>query len=257
MSVICVAFDVECTGQSLTRHAMIEIGAVAIDTSTCAPLSKFSIELKMPQGRTWEQRCLDEFWDNRDWENLPENTPEEKLKKQEKRENYESLQSKRKRVADGLGEEPEVAMERFTKWLREEVRGKLAGGDRLRVILASDTVSFDSSWINVYLDLYANEPPLDLFFDNKFCDVICTSDIARGLSVVSHDEYLKIKRAKGRYSRDETCRFKLGIPESVQPAAKHNHTAVCDAQYIGEEHCIQMLFAAKHPYAGMLEKINI
>ena len=243
--IVGISFDIEATGCRPTRHAMIELGAVAINTNTGKTLSRFSVEIQMPQDRIWEKRCLTEFWDNKDWEKLEDDNPT----KAKKKETYERLQTKRKRVTIGKGETPKDAMLSFIGWVGT-VYEEFAKKDRHRVQFLRDTVAFDSAGVNNYLDEFADHDPLNLFFKDekgapKFCDVICTSDIARGLSVVSHDEVLEIKRKQGWYDRDETCRKKLKIPDSFQPDAEHNHDAVSDAEYIGKEHIIQMNWAVE------------
>jgi hypothetical protein len=113
----------------------------------------------------------------------------------------------------------------------------------MRIKFLSDTVSFDSGLVNNYLDIYADHNPLHLFFENRFDDVVCTSNVAQGLSKVSHKEGLQIKRACGWYDRDETCRKKLKIPDTLQPTGEHNHDAVSDARFIAQEHVIQLNWA--------------
>jgi DNA polymerase III epsilon subunit-like protein len=244
--VVGIAFDIEATGCRPIKHGMIELGAVALNTSSGVTLDRFSVEIQLPPNRTWEQRCLDEFWDNKSWEQLPDDDPN----KAKKKETYERLQRKRKRVAEGKGETPEKAMKDFLAWIAKMYETH-AKKDRFRMKFLSDTVSFDSNWVNNYLDEYADSEPLHLLFKDdkgnpKFDDVLCTSDVARGLSCVTHEEVVGIKRKLGWYDRDETCREKLGIPNDLQPDAEHNHDAVSDAEYIGKEHIIQMNWAAKH-----------
>jgi hypothetical protein len=243
--VVGIAFDIEATGCRPIKHGMIELGAAALNTTTGECLSRLSVEIQLPPNRTWEERCLSEFWDNKDWEQLKEEDPQ----KARKKETYERLQKKRNRVARGEGETPEKAMQMFITWVNN-IYERYAEKDRHRIKFLSDTVSFDANWMNNYLDEYANCDPLHLFFTDekgapKFDDVLCTSDVARGLSCVTHEEVITLKRKDGWYDRDDECRKRLKIPESLQPTAEHNHDAVSDAEHIGQEHIIQMNWAVK------------
>jgi len=243
--VVGISFDIEATGCRPTRHAMIELGTVAINLESGKTLSRFSVDIQIPPNRTWEERCLAEFWDNKDWEKLEDSDPS----KEKKKETHERLQAKRKRVAEGKGETPQNAMKSFVEWVHK-IHKEFANGDRHRIKFMSDTTAFDSCWINVYLDEFADHDPINLFFTDdkgipKFDDVINTQDIARGLSVVTHQEALELKRKRGWYDRDEECRKRLEIPDDVQPDVEHNHDAVSDAEYIAKEHWIQKKYAVK------------
>jgi oligoribonuclease (3'-5' exoribonuclease) len=57
-----VAIDIEATGMDHTRHAMLEIGAVAVDIDTFEVVDRFLVTLRHDQDPRWETRCLREFW---------------------------------------------------------------------------------------------------------------------------------------------------------------------------------------------------
>jgi DNA polymerase III epsilon subunit-like protein len=239
MNAVLVAFDIETTGSRMMLHGMIELGAVAIDVNSNV-LSRFSVEIKLDEKRTWEKRCLEEFWCNKSWKTLPEETNEQKLFKKEKKRVYKCLKQKVERVVKGEGHEPPKAMKMFVEWM-DEIGAKY-GEDNIQFI--SDTVSFDSSWINYYLE-YCDHAPLHIFFNNKFKDVICTRSYAQGISHISHQKARSIEVESNWYSRDNHCREILGIPNEIRPLALHDHTSVNDAQFIAEEHLIHVKYGCK------------
>jgi hypothetical protein len=169
---------VEATGDQLKKHAMIGLGVVAVDLATGKILSKFSQEIAMPKNKDWDIACVKRFWDNDNFKLLRGDNPE----KSKKRATYELLQSKRQRVAKGLGENPVKVMNLFVSWVENILQNEVEG-DSNRIKFLSDTVSFNSTWINYYLSKYIDREPLHLFFDNKFADVCNTTSFHQGLSL--------------------------------------------------------------------------
>ncbi len=231
--VFLITFDAETTGPRILEHAMTELGICVFNSLTSEVIDTFSVHIQKPEGRDWDAKCLSDFWNNRMWESMKEGKEKEK-----KKEEFEVLDKKRKRIDENHGEAPNEAMKRVVAFI-DKIWKENAKGDRLRIKFASDTASFDVTWVNYYLDKYANHNPLHVFFDGEFSDVLCTSSFAQGLSCTSHEGALAITRKQGWYSEDVECRRVLNVPTDRKPTAKHNHEAVSDAQYIGSEHLIQ------------------
>lgn len=216
-SPILIAFDVEGTGNSFARHAMVELGAVAY----CADrphdqLEQFSIAINIPKGRTWELRCLEEFW----------------LK-----DKKSDLAHKARRIDRGVGHEPAIAMKKFISWVLGVVTNR-AGGDYSRIRFISDNAAYDAAWVGLYLCEYADHEPLTTFFDGKFQGVIDTSSYHQGVSRHDHGVEMSLKRKRGHYSEDAACRAELGVPDDDVPATQHDHNAVNDAANIAQAHMI-------------------
>lgn len=126
--------DVETTGQNLTQHAMIALGAVVMDEQF-NELETFAGYLKMNKSRVWEQRCVDEFWSKN----------QTILEKIEKNANN-----------------PYVVMNSFVEWL-----SLLDAKFKDNLVVVSDNVGFDVAWINEYLSIYTTRPSLDY----RWCDI--------------------------------------------------------------------------------------
>lgn len=235
--VIGIAFDIEATGGKPITNAMVELGAVALNIDNGEIIDRFSIDIQMPVDRLWDERCLREFWNNKDFEELKDTDNRKAVRK----ETYERLQKKRKRIDDGEGEEPKEAMTKFVEWNKKILKIHAKGNPK-RIKFMSDTASFDTTFVNVYLDMYVNHDPLHIFFDGEFKDVMCTSDVAQGLSGLQHSQLFQIEKNEGWYNRTMECRKALKIPDSERPDVEHNHDAVSDAQYIGQEHVILLKY---------------
>jgi hypothetical protein len=235
--VILVSFDVETTGGRLAKNAMVELGAVAKsaaddDDTEKRVLTTFEGIMKIPEGRGWEERCEREFWDN------PEN----------------NLAAKKKRINE-CQTEPDDVMRAFVNWIENNVLTFLAGGDPRRVRFVTDNAAFDPSWVNLYLDLYADHEPLHTFFTHdgvfRYAPIIDTNGVARGISGCTVDDefvaQLKVD-ADGRpgwFSATGAARRLLGIPDSVKSQTVHDHRSVHDAQHILESYQIMMRWNKK------------
>jgi DNA polymerase III epsilon subunit-like protein len=222
--VIGISLDIEATGPNIKKHAIIELGAVAMVLQTRTVLEKLSIELTIPPKTGWDDRTVREFWDNKEIEE------------------HAVLAAKKTRAEEGKGTDPATAMQQFVEWV-ENVHKQHAGGDATLIRFLTDTTSFDATFINYYLAKYTTAPPLHMFF-GSYEDVVCTISYARGLGVLTHEDCNRSKRQLGgMYDTDALCREALKIPPDVKPLAQHNHTAVNDAQYMAEEHAIQLYHA--------------
>lgn len=219
-----IGLDIEASGQRLSKHAMVGLGAAVIRVSDRKKVAEFSSEMNIPKDLGWEQRCLDEFWDNK------------------KTDGFEELQAYKKRINNNACEEPAVAMKRFVSWLRNDVLKDIAKGDYQVLDFVSDTTSFDLTWINYYLDKYTDEGPLHLFWDNHFRDVIQANSYAQALARLNPLHCYVIDQIDGWCSKTKEARKMLRIPDDIKPDAPHDHKAVHDAQNIAEELLIQMNF---------------
>jgi len=219
-----IGLDIEASGQRLSKHAMVGLGAAVIRVSDRKKVAEFSSEMNIPKELGWEQRCLNEFWDNKETDG------------------FEELQAYKKRINNNECEEPAVAMKRFVSWLRNDVLKDIAKGDYQVLDFVSDTTSFDLTWINYYLDKYTDEGPLHLFWDNHFRDVIQANSYAQALARLNPLHCYVIDQIDGWCSKTKEARKMLRIPDDIKPDAPHDHKAVHDAQNIAEELLIQMNF---------------
>lgn len=115
--------DVETTGQFFTKNAMIAIGC-SIMNEKGEEVENFVGCMKVPEGRTWEDRCVNEFW----------------LKQQETLDDIKKV-----------WESPDLIMLLFSKWLNSM---DLKYGEDL--ILLSNFGNFDFSWIDTYLSEFTD-----------------------------------------------------------------------------------------------------
>lgn len=234
--MILISFDIEATGQNLINHAMIELGVAILRTDTGKTLLKKKWDIKLIEGRTWDLTTLKEFWNNDSWKALPPGP-----KRDQEEAIYNQKQERVKRVNEGKGTDFKVVMNEFME-LAEKAKNEFAGGDSDRVRLASNTVAFDSSWVNVYLSL-ADLPCLHILYADengrrKMNDVISTSDVIRGYARTTHAQELQQKKLHGWYSSKTYAREKLKIPEYVQVQASHDHSAENDAEHIGKTYIL-------------------
>jgi hypothetical protein len=118
-----LAVDIEATGQFLTKNAMIGIGSTVMNEKG-EEVDNFVGFMKVPNNRTWEQRCVDEFW------------------------------SKNKETLDYIKERWEDAgtvMTKFAGWLNTmdlKYKKDLA--------ILSNNSGYDFAWIDTYLSEYTN-----------------------------------------------------------------------------------------------------
>ena len=219
---IIVAFDIENTGPSLKNHAIVQIGLKVFEaTKARKSLDEFQILINVPENRGWDTQCEQEFWNS---------TLGLILMKQQ-------IQSKQ-------GYEPKEAMTHFQNYLFHVFK-KYSNNDIRRIRLVSDTVSFDTCWINYYLDYYLDALPLHLVF-GKFKDVLETGSYVQGRSGINHEEELVIAATK-RFSQEQSCIERRNILD--KPLIEHSHNALEDASNIGEMYLIIM-------YSSYIEQIE-
>lgn len=229
--MIIVSIDVEASGPIVTKHAMIQLGAVAFDSETGEVLSCFLEDINMPEGIEWDQKCLVEFWDNDSYKKLPDN---DERKKEEERI-YIQKQNFKNKINNGEGKDPVDVMKLFLVWLKIDVFRNLAHEKLENIELTVDTGGFDTTFINYYLAVFANHNPLHLFFGD-FKDIVNTDDVYRGMVNLSLSEIELYRKTKGWISwRELAAKGKqpLKISEFT-----HDHNALNDAKFIGYWFCV-------------------
>lgn len=209
MDPIIIAFDLEFTGDSMTRNAVIEIGLAMITYKEGYTFQRNRWKIKKETGTVWEQKCLDEFWLN----------PE--------RPEHKELKARYEEVERGEGTEVEVAIKEMVQVLREVE--KLSGKDR--IFFVTDTTSSDCSRLNYLLDRFGY-PPLHTFY-GPYKDVISTTSYARGACRVSYDDVMKKIKEKGYFSASKWCEEVCGVEK---PDVAHNHDSRNDSLFIAKEH---------------------
>jgi DNA polymerase III epsilon subunit-like protein len=237
--VVGIAFDVETTGGSMSENAMVELGAVAMaidDTKNVTVLATFEGHMKIPEGRGWEKRCVEEFW------NVEK--PDEK-----------------QRVVD-CQTEPEDVMRAFTDWVFG-VRDRYAGGEptngEQRVRFLSDAAYFDAGWVAMYLAMYAKHFPLHTFFSKSgkscFRPVLDTNAFFRGIVGTTLNDELEAERGPDKWSVEKAVRNFLDVPEDDKVDVEHDHRAVHDAESIMKKYMLVLRNYAKK-YDGMPELLD-
>lgn len=58
-----LALDIEISGCSLSKNGILSIGASLQDQDS-NEVESFQVNLTLPLGRTFEERCMREFWSN-------------------------------------------------------------------------------------------------------------------------------------------------------------------------------------------------
>lgn len=119
--------DIETTGQFLNKNAIIAIGCVVINEKG-EELETFESYLKIPDGRVWEERCVNEFWSK----------------------NEDTLSFIKMRMKNPIKE-----MILLEEWLNKI---DLKYGSELVVL--SDNPSFDFAWIDTYLHIFTDRPSI-------------------------------------------------------------------------------------------------
>lgn len=222
-SVITISLDVETSGQDLIDNGMVELGARSLINNQRYLLGGFNQLIELPETCHWEKACIETFWNSN-----------------------ENLKIKMSKIKNKIGTmPPELVMKGFIKWCKEFILRGCANQQVNRIKFISDNCSFDVSWINYYLSKYAQHYPLHVFYDRYWSAVIDTSSYAFGVSKLSYESVNEIIERNNYFSEDQACRKQLNIPITIKPTTNHDHSAVNDATYIGEEHSIHMLYNIK------------
>lgn len=113
--------DIETMGQDQLENGMLCVGACIGDPEINKIIDEFEVYIKLEPDKTWEQRCLDEFWNK----NL-------KIK--------EAILSK----IESEGLPANEAMKKFYDWIHNRDYVK-------NIIIMTDTSGFDIGFLNNYL----------------------------------------------------------------------------------------------------------
>lgn len=232
---VCIGIDIENTGKSLSKHAIVQIGArvMLVEEGKWERADTFNVLINVPSDRGWEERCVTEFWNSQ-----------------------QSLKDLKSKIDAKEGKAPEEAMRLFKEFLLQMFE-KHAQSDINRIRLVTDTVSFDACWLNLYLDKYIDSDPLHLIFGG-FRDLIESGSFMQGVSGITHDEEMKLveedtqkrkavgKEGRGYFSMEKSLWKKRKI--QTKSEAEHNHDAVSDATNIVENYLIAMYSANEQRY---------
>jgi hypothetical protein len=204
-----IAVDIEATGQGPYKHAIVAVGAVHINVKTFAIES--SIRILLPLGDhsmgcppTWDEDTYKEFWTNTD-KRADGKTPLDAL-----RELYKIQQAV---------EEPEGANQ-FALWLMD------CFDKHERTVVITDTASFDTSFLNLWLDKWTGIPNLNYAQGSgHYRPVRDISSLYSGVAGQSP--------AQGLFGNFRKAADKLGIPEDGRfNDDDHDHDPLNDATVI-------------------------
>ncbi len=131
-----IVVDIETTGPNCLKHSMIEFAATFWAVGGLNPIGTLDFMLGQPSDVEWCERTLNEVW------NSPKNVMD----------NTTLLQRLEKRLSETPLFEPEDAMRAFVKWCIA-VEDSMESDER--VVFISDTNSFDTTFLNVYLCRFA------------------------------------------------------------------------------------------------------
>ena len=214
---ILISIDIETTGPRKKKHAITEIGAIAmIPGKTPTILSSLEVRMTVPSDRGWDQKCVAEFW---------EKDPVLKARMEEiNAGGYLDSTGNKCKIPS-----PTTGMQQFVDWVNE-ILIKHCEGDPDRIIFWSDFPSFDIAWIDEYLEIYLNHDPIHLFFPNNFSMPFCLTSYAYGISRRYHSTKY--------FSKTCAAREVLGVPAEMIPNVPHDHRAIHDAENMIIEHNI-------------------
>lgn len=206
--MLAVALRVNTTGESLSQHALAELGACAVSLPDGKVQKTFQRLFLIPRDRGWSVSCVRNYWDL---------SP--------------SLSKKRARIESvGLGTdaespvEPSIGMKAFVDWLQDDILRDLANNKPENVVLLSATPLLDCGWINLYLDLFTKDtPPLPW----NFRDVVCTTSYSQGHSGITYEQ--------ARVVAD----LSVGA-EAPSGAVSPEYDALTDATHIAQRHVLCM-----------------
>ncbi|MBP9692621.1 MAG: hypothetical protein KBD90_04740 [Alphaproteobacteria bacterium] len=117
-----LAVDVEVSGCSLTQNGIVSIGASLQDQDS-NELHAFQVNVQLPEGRIYEEKCLKEFW-------------------RKNKKIYAFVQQN--------AISPLMAMEQFDQFLTQ------VETTYPELILVSDNPGLDIAWLNLYLAQYTD-----------------------------------------------------------------------------------------------------
>ncbi len=215
-----VAFDIEGTGDRLTEHAMVELGAAVYHYDRPKTAVDTFHRVITPRGRKWEPRCVQEFWMKN-----PSLLPRfEQLLRVEQQEIPEDGE------IEGVVN-PKRAMREFVQWCQKDVFDKYG---RDRVVFIGDALYYDVPWINMYLS-EAGYPPLYML-SGKFNGIRDLNSMMIGMSLTTFEE-IALRELWTNTLRFEKAwiRATRGLLPAPKCTENHTHNAMEDAKFIGQQ----------------------
>lgn len=166
-SPIWISLSTKATGESPSKHALIELGVCVLEQETRQVIVSKKWEIKKPNDKTWDQKYLHEFWFN------PFHAHHDKLK-----EIYE-------RVERGEGQEGRLVAEEFDALL-VRLEAKFS---KHRLFFLTSSSSADCTKINYFMDTY-NYRQLHMYY-GSFRDVVSTDIYELGYYRVPFEYLIK------------------------------------------------------------------
>ncbi len=208
MSYLLV-FDCELTGPMVTKHALVSIGAVLLHISTMKTIRHFDVLMNIPPDRGWDPRTVDEFWNNQ-----------------------KQLKNVREIIISGKATDPKKAIDDFVEFLHD---CKKMTEDYGGMVLASNRVDIDCSWINYYLSMYDYLPLCSIL--GSFQRIVDTNSFHQGVAHISHEQVQEWeKNKKNKFSCSESAFQYLNIRS--RPHTRYTHMAVEDAEHLAQAHAM-------------------
>ena len=193
-----IVLDTEFTGDDVLRNAMIELGAVLIKNSTSQIIDFKNFVINIPPGRIWNSTT-------RNW--MLQSQPTIELVEQiDKNEGIDLID----------------AMNQFVIFIKNCYQ--ITNGD---IIIGSDHIGIDNSWISVYLSIAGYLPLHKLFgtIDHQ----IDISSYHQGCARITHQQVKK-------WNKENDYKFSSNIAvlnyfNVKKPKIKYSHRAWMDAKF--------------------------
>ncbi|MDH3381843.1 MAG: hypothetical protein OEL54_04015 [Flavobacteriaceae bacterium] len=200
-------FDAEFSGPNLVKNGMVQLGASFWDVTRILKVDDFVVNINLGKGRTWDSFTIKNFW----------------LAKSNLYETYQT-------ILHNKGENEDVAMRNFIQFLQK--CNKKCGGN---LIMGSNRLDIDASWINLYL-CNNGYMPLHLMF-GKVTRLIDTSSYHQGCTHTCHEEVRTFEKSERKnYSANEAAFRHFGLLE--RPTVAYTHNAREDAEFVAHCHLI-------------------
>jgi hypothetical protein len=147
-----LAVDIEASGPSLKKNGIVSIGASILDAFSNEKDS-FQINLSLPEGKEYEENCLNEFW----LKNI---------------QAYNFVQTN--------ATNPKIAMQEFVNFIDNAERF-----ENLKIV--SDNPSFDIAWLNHYILEFTERVPLGYTASNEYRIIWDTHSMQKTLLAMKGD----------------------------------------------------------------------
>lgn len=193
--VLTFAVDIETSGPIYTKHGILSIGWCA--RSADGSIKSGQINMMLPEGTDFEQKCWDEFWSK----NLP--------------------------ALHKLKEGAVSPLEGITAFIN--VLDQLEQDNDVMII--TDNPSFDIGYLNYYLAVYLNRNPLTYDSSGKYRPIFDTDCYTRGVLHMQYDNKWTSDRDIIAHLNIDTSDFAnhTHTPENDATRICQLHTAVLAA----------------------------